>query len=592
MPSTTVQVRCLFIVNQIAGIDDIRNGRCNPQRRNTAIELKTATRLRNKAQGWDEERGPTLGSEQATAGYTKGVVQTIGVLEYTTPLVLILLIHALPRVARTSQPWALIRNPVGIANRKPQDGHAGTVHLITPIPKYLLYFLRVLGFPYCFRNRSTLNRTRMKKAPKDTAGQPHWKTSWPRNGEPKLWFKCGVSKCECIADDEIACEKATALIDALGRSGATADAMKAVNRLIRRLPATDRNFRYRRLALSGAQAAFDGGDFERMEKYLALVAKQNKFFTRPCDLNHPLQQVDDFKIQKGILNPPDAIDEERCFEATFTWHQRLLKTSPSKAKAAKYLAEMEAAVKNVGNKYLRERLYQDLLIEYGRLGDQAAVRRIVRSLDKEVAARVLDYKTAWRMGETNRSLRIATTVVKKALAELAEMEDPNIHFPVGRISRAILWLVEVNELNRATKLFRLVNKNITKWPVYGYGWVTAVVYGYLGNMALAVGDSESALWFANAGLGDASEGKRSSFNKSVEASLLKLIVSCGMESEALKIASKLRSPKQKRLETAKILVRAKRWSELRDVCKQVKSPEEAADLAWSLRFEFPGGEPV
>jgi hypothetical protein len=446
--------------------------------------------------------------------------------------------------------------------------------------------------PYCFRNCSSLNHTRMKKASKDTAGQPHWKTSWPRNGEPKLWFKCGVSKCECIADDELACKKAGALIDALARAGATADAMKAVNRFIKRIPATSGNFWYRDLALSGAQAAFDGGDFKRMEKYLDLVATQNKFFTRPCDLNHPLQQVDDFKIRRGILNPPDAIDEERHFRATFTWHQRLLKSPPSKAKAAKHLTEMEAAVKNVSGYYLRERLYQDLLIEYGRLGDQAAVRRIVRSLDKDLAARVLDYKTAWRMGETNRSLRIATTVVKKALAELAEMEDPNIHFPVGRISRAILWLVEVNELNRATKLFRLVNKNIIKWPVYGYGWITAGVYGYLGNMALAVGDSESAMWFAKAGLGDASEGKRSSFNASVEASLLKLITSCGMENEALEIASKLRSPKQKRLETAKILVRAKRWSELRDVCKQVKSPEEAADLVWWLRFEFPGGEPV
>lgn len=439
---------------------------------------------------------------------------------------------------------------------------------------------------------SPLNLTRMKKASKDTAGQPHWKMSWPRNGEPRFWFKCGVSKCECIADDETACEKASALIDALGRAGATADAMKAVNRFMSRLPATDGNFRYRDLALSGAQIAFDGGDFKSMEKYLALVEAQNPFFTRPCDLNRPLQQVDDFKIKKGILNPPDAIDEERRFRATFTWHLRLLKSSQSKAKTAKHLAEMEAAVKNVSGCYLRERLYQDLLIEYGRRGDETSVRRIVRSLDKDLAARVLDYKTAWLMGDTNRSLRIATTVVKKALAELAEMEDPNIHFPVGRISRAILWLVEVNELNRAAKLFRLVNQNITKWPVYGYGWVTAGVYGYLGNMALAVGDSESALWFANAGLGDASEGKRSSFNKSVEASLLKLITSCGMENEALEIASKLRSPKQKRLETAKILVRAKRWSELRDVCKQVKSPEEAADLAWWLRFEFPGGEPV
>ena len=38
-----------------------------PAKTEDAIELKNATRLRNKAQGWDEERGRTLGSEQATS---------------------------------------------------------------------------------------------------------------------------------------------------------------------------------------------------------------------------------------------------------------------------------------------------------------------------------------------------------------------------------------------------------------------------------------------------------------------------------------------------------------------------------------------
>jgi hypothetical protein len=41
-------------------------------------------RLRNKAQGWTEERGPTLGIEQAGHRYTEGVAEPIGAPKYTT----------------------------------------------------------------------------------------------------------------------------------------------------------------------------------------------------------------------------------------------------------------------------------------------------------------------------------------------------------------------------------------------------------------------------------------------------------------------------------------------------------------------------
>ena len=70
-----------------------------------------------------------------------------------------------------------------------------------------------------------------------------------------------------------------------------------------------------------------------------------------------------------------------------------------------------------------------------------------------------------------------------------------------------------------------------------------------------------------------------------------LFRSIGLVDEALVVAEGLRSPKQKRLNKAKVLVRAKRWKQLRETCRDVRSVEEAADLAWQLRFEFPGGMP-
>ena len=48
------------------------------------IKPNTATRLCTKAQGWTEERGPTLGIEQASCRYTEGVKQAIQAPTKTT----------------------------------------------------------------------------------------------------------------------------------------------------------------------------------------------------------------------------------------------------------------------------------------------------------------------------------------------------------------------------------------------------------------------------------------------------------------------------------------------------------------------------
>lgn len=64
----------------------------------------------------------------------------------------------------------------------------------------------------------------------------------------------------------------------------------------------------------------------------------------------------------------------------------------------------------------------------------------------------------------------------------------------------------------------------------------------------------------------------------------------GKLEEAIADARKMHSPTQRRQTLAKLLAKARRWGELRDVLSQVESPEEAADVAWWLKFELPGGD--
>jgi hypothetical protein len=60
--------------------------------------------------------------------------------------------------------------------------------------------------------------------------------------------------------------------------------------------------------------------------------------------------------------------------------------------------------------------------------------------------------------------------------------------------------------------------------------------------------------------------------------------------DAIQQARQIRSPAVRRLELAKLFARGKRWKELRETCSQAASPEEAAKLAWWVKFELPGGE--
>jgi hypothetical protein len=80
------------------------------------------------------------------------------------------------------------------------------------------------------------------------------------------------------------------------------------------------------------------------------------------------------------------------------------------------------------------------------------------------------------------------------------------------------------------------------------------------------------------------------FRQGAVNAALQLQADIGGLDQAIEDARKIRSPTERRKTLTRLLAKAKRWKELRQVLGQVASPKEAADLAWWIKFELPGGE--
>jgi len=120
--------------------------------------------------------------------------------------------------------------------------------------------------------------------------------------------------------------------------------------------------------------------------------------------------------------------------------------------------------------------------------------------------------------------------------------------------------------------------------------MTSAVYHSLAEAAAKIDGPAAAEDLLKLAMTDARAEKRSGFRKGAVEAVLDLKANTGRLEEAIADARKMRSPTERRKTLATLLARAKRWGELREVLSQVESPEEAADVAWRIKFELPGGE--
>jgi hypothetical protein len=121
-------------------------------------------------------------------------------------------------------------------------------------------------------------------------------------------------------------------------------------------------------------------------------------------------------------------------------------------------------------------------------------------------------------------------------------------------------------------------------------WSSSAMYRSLAEAKASIDGPAAAEDLLKLAMADAKSEKRAGFRQAAVGSVLEFKVEGGRLEEAIADARKLRSPKERRKTLAPLLAKAKHWRELREVLSQVQSPEEAAELAWSISFELRAGE--
>ena len=419
-----------------------------------------------------------------------------------------------------------------------------------------------------------------------------WRTKWPRNGDLKRWFRVMIQKCNAIADHDAAAEKAHLPIEHLAKMGCVSEALRHVDRFLGRLPKQE-VLAVVRMAKLGAKISLDARNSTRMEKYLAIAEATEPYNTRKCDKGFSLNSVREFRAHNGLLDPADAIDEKQRVTARFEQAGRQFKqalAAGERDSARMAVAEMERIAREVDKDWLRRSYLRRVIASYAELKNAQAVTRCVGKLDKDDHHEILDAEMLVILGMTAKAIARARQDIAKELQELREMHDPNIHFPVMSIGRSLAFLIQQGEKDEARRLLHRALKEMPTWPVYQYGWVTSSVYHSLAEAMAMIEGPDAADKLLKQAMTDARAEKRSDFGKGAVDAALDLKASIGSLDEAIEDARKLRSPTQRRKKLGTLLAKAKRWKELREVLSQVDSPEEAAEVAWWIKFELPGGE--
>ena len=427
---------------------------------------------------------------------------------------------------------------------------------------------------------------------KTNAPKATWQTDWPNNGDLKAWLDAMIQKCDAIADDSVAAKAAHLPISEIARNGSAAEALGHVDRFLRRLP-PEKVGETVRLAQLGAEICLQADDLGLMEKYLAVAAATEPFITRKCDKGFSLNSVRRFRAQNGLLDPADAIDEEQRTRAMFERADRQCRNAivagegpPAKSS----LAEMEKIAAGIEVNWKRQAFLKRIVERYAELKDADAVMRCLNGFNVRDRDKVLDAGMLMNLGMKVEAVARARRDILQKLEELRTTKDPNIHFPAMAVGHLLEFLVEHGEKEEARRWLHRALDEMPTWPVIQLGWMTTSVYNsFASAVALIDGPAAAETLIKNA-MNDAQREKHRDFRKGATRTALDLKGSIGNLDEAIAAAGKLRSPTERRKNLARLLARAQRWEELREVLSQTASPEEAAEVAWWLKFELPGGE--
>jgi hypothetical protein len=429
----------------------------------------------------------------------------------------------------------------------------------------------------------------MPKPTKNKSRGPASRIKWPRNDSLKAWLQAMVQCCNAIRDDATAADSAHLPIKKLAEIGFASEALKHVNRFLRRLP-KDKVLAIVRMAKLGAEFGLNSGDLILMDKYLAKIAATEPFNLRKCDKGFSLKYVRNFRAEHGLLDPEEALDDKERVRATFARAARQYQKAAAKGDrelARRAAAEMETAAAEVEPFYLqlpyRRRLVRCLVDA----NDLEAAKRCMTQFSPVDRHKIFDSQMLLTMGMKAEAVARAQQDVKQKLQELRITVDPNIHFPVRKICDALEFLFQQGESAEARRWLDIALKEMPTWPIVRAGWLTSAINEMLAQSVALINGPAAAEDLMKKAMAEAKIEKRDDFRKGAIDAAVQLNARVRGLDEAIAEAKKLRSPTGRRMNLGKLLARAKRWDELKELLGEAQSLEEAADISWRITFELP-----
>jgi hypothetical protein len=413
----------------------------------------------------------------------------------------------------------------------------------------------------------------------------------------RAWYRCGIQKALAIENLVESASATHCPIGGLAKRGFVSEALRNVKRLIKLLAMEsarddERTLETGRMAELGAKICLDADDEVGCERFLKILARTDQCFTRPCHREWGAKQLREFQVSNGLLDPRLARDDVERAVATYNRGLRATRDAMRKSDvptAKACLQEMRGTLDTV-EPWRKSRWLTEMIEIAAELDDPRLVRALIDSVPLKSRSSLLSFDLFARIGMKSEAVAGAVKEIKDRLAELNGLNDPNVHFPIHGITRALECLIEVGERRLAGQWLKKVTSSASKWKCVVRGWTSnAVLIAFVPIIQTLEGDEAARQLALQAGQHAECEPSPG-FRKGARSAAVQAQATVSAFEEPLAAAQKLRSPTQRRMEVAKLLARAGRWPELQAVCAGATTPQEAAQIAWWVTFELPGGE--
>lgn len=445
-------------------------------------------------------------------------------------------------------------------------------------------------------NKSSVSKSKVKVGATKVKAKTKlalWQTNWPATPDLRAWFLCGLQKCAANPNPEEASIDAHLPIKALAQLGHTSEALKHLQKFLKRLPKTT-IVELTQLARLGAEICLDAEDMEGMERYLELLRSTDSRVTRKADKGFGSKCVHSFRVDHGLYTPGDlGPDHEDYIQSIFYFHIRqlgLARKNKQSSQIKREFANLNETIKREKPGWRKSMWTKRVIRLAHEMSHPGVIRQLIEQIPVHERNKRIGFEVYAMIGKKQEAAEFAQQEIEEKIDELLTMQDPNIHFPINSITRALACLLEIGEKRLAAELFQKVAESATKWSCVIKGWTTTAVLAEFVPIVEQIEGKEAAQELAALAIQHASQEPHKGFKRGAQATALAAAATVNALDQAIEQARKIRSPSQKRLELGKLLARAGRWKELKEVLSTVGSPHEAARIAWWIKFELPGGE--